>query len=125
MDMLKWQKRVEEVVADQDIYTWLDALEKDVRVLKRAYGKPNQCSEPVRDEITNILIDIAMVAELIPVNLNALAETFLRSKTAGYVCSLCPGEVPLLKGEPTSYGAYPHYYCPACKCIYPEGSLEK
>lgn len=125
MDMLDWQMKASKVVTEQDIYAWLENLEKDVKALKAAYGPPDRCSEPVWDKLTDILIDLTMVADLMPVDLSALANSFLRDRTMR-VCGLCPGGVPLLKGRGPCYGETPHYYCPACKCIYPlDGVLKE
>ena len=125
MDMLDWQMKASKVVVEQDIYTWLDDLEKDVKALKVAYGPPHRCSEPVADKLTDILIDLTMVADLLPVDLSALANSFLRGQTMR-VCGLCPGGVPLLEGRGPCYGETPHYYCPACKRIYPlEGGMKE
>jgi hypothetical protein len=125
MDMLDWQMKASKVVIEQDIYTWLDDLEKDVKALKASYSASNRYSESVGTGLTNVLVDLTMVAELMPVDLSALANSFLRGQTMR-VCGLCPGGVPLLKGRGTCYDETPHYYCPACKCIYPlNGSLKE
>lgn len=125
MDMLNWQMKASKVVNEQDIYTWLDDLEKDVKDLKAAYAASKRYSELVGDKLTGILVDLTMVADLVPVDLSALAKSFLRNQTMR-VCGLCPGGVPLLQGREPCYGETPHYYCPACKCIYPvEGNLKE
>lgn len=126
MDMLNWQMKASKVVNEQDIYTWLDDLEKDVKDLKAAYAASKRYSELVGDKLTGILVDLTMVADLVPVDLSALAKSFLRNQTMR-VCGLCPGGVPLLQGRGPCYGETPHYYCPACKCIYPlnEGLIKE
>ena len=128
MDLLDFQIRLERVMSKQDerirldmqdSRIWLNMLEREVRELKDSFSPENPCAEDIFDSVGYILADVTMFAESSKTDVCYCARRFLaREEDTGYVCGLCPGGVPLLRGSKTDY------YRPACKCIYPEDAME-
>lgn len=125
MDLLDYQVRLAEVMIKQESRLWLDTLEKEVRELKDSFSPENPCAEDIFDSVGNILADLTMFAESLKTDVCYCARRFLaREADTGYICGICPGGVPLIKGSETDYDSTPHYYCPACKCNYTVDSLK-